>query len=470
MSLKDYWPYPSFQDGQEDVLDAIESAYESHDVIVIRAPTAFGKAPTSIALQNWALSQGLSAAITVPNNALRQQNLDSYPHLVTVRAMDDYWIDKYNMSEKDFRKKVYKWGPKGSEYTKDLQAVKRVGEPVCVNYHSYIAHKLQRNVVIVDEAHLLLGTLQDFAARKIWRHKLSYPSGVRTLAQLKDWAKQAPDSPAIKQLRSELYSLTPSTLIQVTTDLYRGEEKECIKLIPLSVENSSPIFWPAKTSKIVLFSATIGPTDIDRMGLGTRRVKWIDAPSPIQAERRGIHTSFVGNMSYSTQDQNLDALVAKIKELREAHDGNGFVHASYSLAQKLRSRFADCDWAVFHERDSKKKQQAYNRFAEVDPSEKKVMIGSGFTEGIDMKEDIARWQAIAKIPYPSLGDPAMRWVAQNKGDLYNWMVSRDIMQAAGRVCRSPDDFGLTFILDSSWDKWYNKTKTTLPKWFREAVQ
>jgi len=469
MNLKDYWPYPSFRSGQEEVLDTIESSWDNHDVIIVRAPTAFGKAPISVAIQNWSLANGISSAITVPNNILREQNLDDFPHLKTVRAMEDYWIEKYQMTEKDFRRKVYKWGPKGSEYTKDLSAAKRVGEPVCVNYYSYIAHKLQRNVVIVDEAHLLLGTLQEFAARKIWRHKFSYPSSVRTLAQLKEWAQQASTTSTLRRLNEELNSLTPSTLIQVTTDLYRGVEKECIKLIPLSVENSAPIFWPQKTSKIVLISATLGPSDVERMGLANRRVKWIDAPSPISPERRGIHRSFIGNMSYASQDQNMTALVAKIKELREKHEGNGFVHASYSLAQKLKRHMRDCEWAVFHDRDKKRKQAAYDKFSKTDPSERKVMIGSGFTEGVNMHEDVARWQAIAKIPYPSLGDPAMRWVAQNKSDIYNWMVSRDIMQAAGRVCRSPEDYGVTYILDNAWDRWYNKALPTLPSWFKEAV-
>ena len=161
----------------------------------------------------------------------------------------DYWLPKYSMTEKEFRRRVYKWGPKGSQYNEDLKAVKRVGTPICVNYYSYIAHKLQRNVVIVDEAHLLLGTLQEFAARTIWRHKVPYPDGLRTLAQLKSWAHSAPQTTAIQQLISELESLAPSTLINLTTDTYRGEYRECIKLIPLSVENSAPYLLAKQNSE-----------------------------------------------------------------------------------------------------------------------------------------------------------------------------------------------------------------------------
>lgn len=466
MSLKSYWPFPSFREGQDSLLQEIEDAWNDNDVLVVRAPTATGKLPISIAIQNWQLEQGSSAAICVPNNVLREQNCSEFPHLQTVKAMKDYWIEEYNMSEADFRKKIYQWGPKGSKYNSDRAAVKRVGTPVCVNYYSYIAHKLQRNVAIVDEAHLLLGTLQDFAARKIWKHKFNYPTGLKSLKQVKEWADTLTPTGPVKQLQEELRSLTPATLVQITTDMYRGKEMPCIKLIPRSVENRPPIFWPSKTEKIVLLSATIGEKDIQFMGLANRRVKFIDVKSPIPAERRAIKLDFVGNMSYATQDANLDALIEKIRTLRDSHDGNGFVHASYSLAQKIKARLNE-PWAMFHDRDNK--QSAYNSFSQRPASDRAVMIGSGMSEGVDMKEEVARWQAIAKIPFPSLGEPAVRWVANNDRDYYGWMVARDVMQSAGRVCRSPDDFGHTYILDSSWDRWYTNTSHMLPQWFTEAI-
>ena len=243
MSLKDYWPFPEFRAGQERVLEQIEAAWESSDVICVRAPTAFGKEPLSVAIQNWQLDQGLSAAITVPNNALREQVTRNWGHLKTIRAMKDYWLEKYNMSELEFRQRIYKYGPKDGEYNQDKKAVKRVGNAICVNYHSYIAHKLQRNVVIVDEAHLLLNTLKDMAAKKIWHHNHQYPLNLKSLAQVKKWADSLDDiSPGVERLKEELESLTPATLVQIGSDMYRGMEKPCLKLIPLSVENHKPIF------------------------------------------------------------------------------------------------------------------------------------------------------------------------------------------------------------------------------------
>ena len=471
MSLKDYWPFPEFRAGQERVLEQIEAAWESHDVIVVRAPTAFGKEPLSVAVQNWQLDRGLSAAITVPNNALRDQVTSNWGHLKTIRAMKDYWLEKYNMSELEFRRRVYKYGTKDSEYNRDKREVKRVGNPICVNYHSYIAHKLQRNVVIVDEAHLLLNTLQDMAAKKIWHHKHKYPLNLKTLAQVKRWVDSLDSlGPGVERLQEELESLTPATLVEIGTELYRGEPRSCLKLIPLSVENHKPIFWPRKTQKIVLVSATIGPEDVKRMGLGTRRTAWIDAPSPIPAARRAIRRDYVGSLAYHKQDENLDALVAKIRELRDLHEGNGFVHASYALARKIREKLRGEDWAMFHSQDSTNKREAYAKFTEIPASERKVMIGSGFSEGIDMKYDIASWQLIAKVPYPSLADAAMRWVATKQASYYNWLVSQDIMQACGRVCRAPDDIGITYIADSSFEGWLERSRHQLPLWFLEALE
>ena len=472
-TLKDYWPFPSFRAGQEEVLEEIEESWDQYDVFVVRAPTAWGKSPLAVALQNWVMGEHhASAAITVPNNVLREQYLDEFAHLKTIRALKDYWIEEYGMSELEFRKKIYQYGPRNSQYNLDRSTVKRVGSPICVNYHSYIAHKLQRNTVIVDEAHLLLGTLQEFAARKIWRHKTHYPFGLRSLADVQQWAEQAPPSPAIQRLRDEMESLTPATLIQLAKEPYRGVMKECIKLLPLSVENDAPIFWPSKTNKVVLISATLGEDDLRLMGHGTKRIKWISPTSPIPVDRRAIKLDFIGNMSYHNQDRLIEDLLDKISSLRERYLGSkGFVHASYSLANKIRHAVRgdpSFDWMVFHGRDNK--QDVYDDFAASSIDTSQVMIGSGMAEGIDMHEDIARWQCIAKIPYPSLADPAMRYIAQNNSDYYNWMVSREIMQSAGRVCRSPDDYGITHILDNSWVRWYENVADRLPEWFTEAVE
>jgi len=400
---------------------------------------------------------------------LRKQYLDEFDWMKTVRSQDDYVVERYNMTEREYRKRIYKWGPRDSEYTRDYKAVRRVGTPVVGNFYTYIAHKLQRNTLIIDEAHTILGTLQDLAAKRIWRNEYTYPEDATNLGDLLSWLNSSPGSDIkMERLRVAIESTNPATLLRMAREPLRGTYEDCLKLIPMNVSDVPSPFWPKKVKKIVLMSATIGAKDIEMMGLSSRRILYLDVASPIDAERRPILFQPVGNMSYRTQDSNIEALAEDLIALADHHGTKGFVHAPYAMAMKLRPFLQDDPRFMFHDRMNK--QSRYDTFYDLPPSDAAVMVGSGMMEGLDLKYEVADWQALVKVPYPSLADPAMRYIADSDPDYYNWQVSKDVMQASGRICRAPDDEGVTYLLDSQFKVWYNKCKDSLPRWFGDAVE
>ena len=94
-----------------------------------------------------------------------------------------------------------------------------------------------------------------------------------------------------------------------------------------------------------------------------------------------------------------------------------------------------------------------------------MLVASGMYEGLDLVDDTARWQVVSKIPWPSLADPAMKWRANEDPDFYNWETLRQVIQACGRVCRGPDDYGVTYILDSTWNRLEREAAHLFPDWF-----
>ena len=469
-SIINHFPFDSFRMGQEEVLSAVESNWDKYDVFVLRCPVAFGKSSIAAAIQSWELSRGNGTSIITPSNLLRNQYLEEFSHMRTVKSQDEYWLPKYNMTEREFRKDIYKWGPKGSEYTSDYQAVRRKSTSVVVNYYSYLAHKLQRQCLIVDEAHNLLGTLQDLSAKTLWQHDYGYPQSATSVGDLLEWLGSSSRSDdKLGRLRTSLHSATPHSLVRMAVESYRGVDKPCLKITPLSVADLPNPFLGKKTDKIVLMSATIGAMDIEKLGLASKRVLYIDVPSSIPTDRRPIIFDPVANMSYSYQEDSIEDLAKKLLTLADSYSGKGFVHATYSMAEKLKPHLAHDDRFIFHSQDKKEKRDKYSDYYALPRQSGKVMIGSGMVEGLDLKGDVAEWQALTKVPYPSLADPSMRHLAENERDYYNWMVSRDVMQASGRICRGPDDRGATHLLDSQFYVWYNKYSSSLPKWFTEAV-
>lgn len=91
------------------------------------------------------------------------------------------------------------------------------------------------------------------------------------------------------------------------------------------------------------------------------------------------------------------------------------------------------------------------------------------TEGYDFKDDQARWQIIAKIPYPYLGDRQVEAKKNMDPAWYDLQTIMSIVQASGRVCRSKEDHGVTYVLDSDFKSLWDKRKEMFPPWFRKAV-
>jgi hypothetical protein len=99
-----------------------------------------------------------------------------------------------------------------------------------------------------------------------------------------------------------------------------------------------------------------------------------------------------------------------------------------------------------------------------------VLISPSLYLGLDLKDDLSRFQIITKVPYPDLGD---RWINEKRklsGQWYNWQTGLRLVQGYGRSVRSKDDWAITYVLDSGFGNFVNKNKNILPDWFTEAIQ
>lgn len=97
-----------------------------------------------------------------------------------------------------------------------------------------------------------------------------------------------------------------------------------------------------------------------------------------------------------------------------------------------------------------------------------VLISPSITEGLDLKDDLARFAIFAKVPFGYLGD---QWIKRRMEMSQEWYQRRaliDIIQGGGRVVRTPDDQGYVYILDQSWGYLYYNTAGFIPEWWKEA--
>ncbi len=97
-------------------------------------------------------------------------------------------------------------------------------------------------------------------------------------------------------------------------------------------------------------------------------------------------------------------------------------------------------------------------------------MGCGMREGIDLHGVRARWQVVTKIPFPNLGNATVRRRADLDAEWYDVEAVRQLIQMCGRVCRGPDDYGVTYIIDPRFKSLYERREYLFPTWFSESVQ
>lgn len=471
-----HFPYPEPREIQRQTLSLLADNWDKFDVFVIQAPTAFGKTAIARTLMNTLYS----VSTITPTNMLVNQFLDEFPDTPTLHRLDSYHCEEWDRPCSVTRGKLMKFC-KGCTCSGDLSTAKYKKGPGIYNYHTYLAHKLYRSVLVVDEAHNLLHTIRDRLALGIWQHDYRYPHNMWRPDQISEWIDSLPPNKQkhkkIELLRDAVTSDRPEYIVHRTKDWFAGkgtirgepEERDIIRLLPVDLTTAVPMFWPRDVEKIVLLSATLNRKDVEQLGLGggRRRVCYIECKSPIPHRSRPIIIDPVVSVNRNNMNEAAVQLAEYIEERAQDHMGEkGVIHATYQMAGILAGHLTGPRY-MFHTRDTK--ADVYREFRESRPSDGRILVACGMYEGIDLPQDLGRWQVISKIPWQSLGSPAVRYQADRDPEWFNWETWKTLIQACGRICRTPEDYGITYIPDGSIRRLWRESVNLTPEWWRDAV-
>ncbi len=207
------------------------------------------------------------------------------------------------------------------------------------------------------------------------------------------------------------------------------------------------------------------------MGFGDRRVAYLECGSPIKPENRPFVYEPSYNLGFKYVEMALPAVVRCIEKLLARHPEKGLIHLPYGLAQQVRERMTN-PRLLFHDRDTK--VWALDQFKTAAPETGRVLVASGLYEGVDLPYDAARWQLIGKVPFLSLGDQRVAFKAEENPNWYAWEAAKRVIQAAGRIVRAPDDYGITYVMDTNFarllDGDVHRDTPLFPSFFKAALR
>lgn len=218
-----------------------------------------------------------------------------------------------------------------------------------------------------------------------------------------------------------------------------------------------------KSDTFIHMSATICGFDeyMKTVGINPNDAAVIDATNPIPKEQRPVYALNAVKVSGQYDREQL----AKIVDLiiaRHDTNNNGVIHTvQFQLAKDILS-------ASKH----KRRMLISNDRNEILAFLKRkgsILLSPSVESGYDFKDDLARWQIIAKVPFEYLGNPRTQLLLQRFPKWYARQAILRIVQAQGRAVRGIDDYATTYILDSNFDRLYKSNQELFPDWFKEAV-
>ena len=246
------------------------------------------------------------------------------------------------------------------------------------------------------------------------------------------------------------------------------------KIVPLNVDFVFDRYIKPLSDKIIFMSATIGDSDvfIKSLGLDKNKTCFYECDSPFDPKKSPIVLIEKLNLSYNNIDSELKNVLKYVEAISKKHvNENGIIHSgNYKIANyifknasiELQNRL------VFKEKFNNANNSKLLSIHESNSlNNNSILLSPSLYEGVDLKDDYSRWQIIIKLPFLSLGDKRIKYLAANYPSWYTNDVVKKVIQACGRSTRHDKDYSITYILDKICSYTFNKVN--IPIWFKKRL-
>jgi Rad3-related DNA helicase len=386
-----------------------------------------------------------------------------------------------------------------------IQMYKAQAAKVCLmNYHSFLFQSSvvpnfgKRDFMLLDEAHNSEDVLLQFIELRISdRHfatmKIRFPKletveeYVKYLEeiQLEDLiinkikiAQLALDSKAEDEWKhlllkyKILLEADPTQWVCIWEEVSSGASRTII-LKPIFVDAFAQEHLFSKADHVLLMSATLLSKRVICEALG------IDQPSKMfrlrcvfPKENRPLYFRPAGSMAFKKKAATLPALVEDVEFICRFHkDERGIIHThTFEITRAILDTCgSDIRSRLLYQNDPEFNGNRQKMIEKHKRCSNSILIAPAMHEGLDLKDDLGRFQIICKVPYPSKGDPQVAARMALSQDYYDWKTACKLVQSTGRIVRHESDHGVTYVLDEDFRRFVKRNSNILPKWFTEAI-
>ena len=283
---------------------------------------------------------------------------------------------------------------------------------------------------------------------------------------------QYPDSSAAKTGDMAKASTTPSTT--AARAFKPGASTLCVRNV-VPAPFLQPRFLAAHTC--TLFSATLQPERyyVDLLGLPENHL-WVDVPAPFEATQLQVSVARHISTRFAHRKASLAPMVTLMASQFHEQPGNYLAFfSSYDYLQQAADLMAQQHphlplWRQSRRMLEAEQRQFLDRFTPTSQGIGFAVLGGAFAEGIDLPGQRLIGAFLATLGLPQI-NPVNEQIRQRMQEMfgagydytYLYPGLQKVVQAAGRVIRTPQDQGVVHLMDDRYGQ--VQTRALLPAWW-----
>jgi len=513
---------------QIDMLEFTKkSINNSKKYILINAPTGSGKSYFVIMFANWYknfIDNESTFDILTNSKILQDQYIDSFPFISNLKGMTNYHCSKHNTNCAEGKElnKILKYRCKSCPYD-NAKLEWKDSDMSITNFALFNSLSLftdniknkKNNVLIIDESHEFESSFCNFISFKLnglllkkcgfnKSYETMYYRKLKTIKNVSDFILYINDTfiPELeilaekhldsidsltersqklnKQKNLEYCNSTVNRLTKLieTYDEDRDNWVLDINTIDNKIElNLQPIWgypflkkivW-SEYDHIIFLSGTILNKRMFSYinGLNEKLTSYIEMDSTFPIKNRPIYYVKLGKMTFKEKVNTFKKQVPIIKKiLKKYKNKKGIIHTTnYEITKWLKENIDD-KRLVYH--DPSNREEVYKDFLKT--KKPNIIVSPSMSTGISLDDELGRFSIILKIGYPNISSNKIKEKQRSNRDWYSWQTCLNTIQSYGRILRSDNDYGDTFILDESFSDIMKYNSNYLPKDFTKAIK
>jgi len=236
---------------------------------------------------------------------------------------------------------------------------------------------------------------------------------------------------------------------------------------PLKVDKLANQLW-SDCKHVILMSGTIFDKDTFTRTLGIKKYDYIEVDSEFDKEKSPIFIPAKYSINYKNMDSILPYIIKQAEEIvHEYKDENGIIHThTNKITSAFEKQVKNKNRYLFRKENITNEHIILEHSALDHPT---VLVSPSMAFGVDLPDDLSRFQIIIKMPYPSLGDKRTKKLFERDPDWYSMKMFTKLIQMCGRSTRNENDFCSTYILDMNAVSSIKRNWGKLPLYFKARL-